>query len=111
MQSTVGLRLSDHIVSQVICQHPSLYIRTVQGQMYCILSKDTVANQMLKFCGGHIFLGDLRGDKSSANADIRRRLGRLSLFSRAAMGTKFLCPYPPHTHTHGEPHTHGRPAI
>jgi len=54
MQTTVGLRLSENIVSQVICQHPSLYIRTVQGQMYCILSKDTVANQMLKFCGGHI---------------------------------------------------------
>ena len=25
------------------------------------------------------------------------------------MGTEFLSPYPPHTHTHGDPHTHGRP--
>jgi len=32
---------------------------------------------------------------------------------RAAVGTEFLSPYPPHTHTHGDPHgdphTHGRP--
>ena len=79
MQTTVGLRLSEHIVSQVICQHPSLYIRPVQGQMYCILSKDTAANHMLKFGGGHIFLGGFTAaTKSSANADIRRQLGRLS---------------------------------
>ena len=34
--------------------------------------------------------------------------------SKAAVGTEFLSPYPPHTHTHGDPHgdpnTHGRPA-
>ena len=29
--------------------------------------------------------------------------------ARAAVGTKFLSPYPPHTHTHGDPYTHGRP--
>jgi len=31
--------------------------------------------------------------------------------SRAAVGTEFLSPYPPHTHTHthGNPHTNGRP--
>ena len=33
--------------------------------------------------------------------------------SRAAVGTEFLSPYPPHTNTHGDPygdpHTHGRP--
>ena len=29
---------------------------------------------------------------------------------RAAVGTEFLSPYPPHTYTHGDPHTHGRPA-
>jgi len=28
--------------------------------------------------------------------------------SRAAVGTEFLSPYPPHIHTHGDPHTHGR---
>ena len=52
MQTTVGQPLSDHIVSEAICQHPSLYIRTVQGQMYCILTKYTVADQMLKFGDG-----------------------------------------------------------
>jgi len=36
---TVGLPSSDHIVSQVICQHPLLYIRTVPRQVYCILTK------------------------------------------------------------------------
>jgi len=30
-QTTVGLPLSDHIVSEVICQHPSLSTRTVHG--------------------------------------------------------------------------------
>jgi len=40
----VGLPLSDHIVCQVICQHPSLYIRTVQGQMYCIMTKYMVVD-------------------------------------------------------------------
>ena len=32
--------------------------------------------------------------------------------SRAAVGTEFLPPYPPHTytHTHGDSHTHGRHA-
>jgi len=33
--------------------------------------------------------------------------------SRAAVGTELTSPYPPHTHTHGnphgDPHTHGRP--
>ena len=33
--------------------------------------------------------------------------------SRAAVGTEFLSPYPPHTHTRGnpdgDPHTNGRP--
>jgi len=28
--------------------------------------------------------------------------------SRADVGTEFLSTYPPHTHTHGDPHTHGR---
>jgi len=75
IQTKVGLPLSDHIVSQVICQHPSLYVRTVQGQMYCILTKYTVADQMLKFGGGHIFLGGFtEATKNSANPDIRRRL-------------------------------------
>jgi len=57
LQTAVGLPLLDHIVSEVICQHPSSYIRTVQGQVYCILTKYTVADRiMLKFDGGHIFL-------------------------------------------------------
>jgi len=30
--------------------------------------------------------------------------------SRAAVVMEFLSPYPPHTHTNGDPHTHGRPA-
>jgi len=34
-----------------------LYMSTVQGQVYCILTKHTVADQMLKLGGGHIFLG------------------------------------------------------
>ena len=43
------------------------------------------------------------------------RLSRVSLpavFCRAAVGTEFLCPYPPYTHTHGPgiPYTHDRPA-
>jgi len=51
---------------------------TVQGQMYCILTKYTVADQMLKFGGGHIFLGGFTAaTENSANADIRRRLRRL----------------------------------
>jgi len=33
----------------------------------------------------------------------------LCVSCRAAVGTEFLSPYPPHTHTHGDPHTHGRP--
>ena len=39
--------------------------------MYCILTKYTVADQMLKFGGGHIFLGGFTaaGDKKSANPD------------------------------------------
>ena len=60
-QTTVGLPLSDDIVSQGTYQHPSLYIRTVKGQMYCILTKYTVVGQMLKFGGGHIFLGGFTG--------------------------------------------------
>jgi len=41
----------------------------------------------------------------------RRRPGRqLRLAARAAAGTEFLSPYPPHTHTHRDHHTHGRPA-
>jgi len=62
-QTTVGLPLSDHIVSQVICQHPSLYARTVQGQMCCILTKYAVADQMLKLGDGHIYF----------SADLQRR--------------------------------------
>jgi len=34
-----------------------LYIRTVQAQVYCILTKYTVADQTLPFSGGHTFLG------------------------------------------------------
>ena len=30
-------------------------------------------------------------------------LSRDRAFSRAAVGTEFLSPYPPHTHTHGDP--------
>jgi len=55
IQTTGGLPLSDHMVSQAICQHPSLYIRTVQHQVYCILTKYTVANEMLKVGGGRVF--------------------------------------------------------
>jgi len=46
--------------------------------MYCILTKYTVVDQMLKSCGGHTFLSGFTGaTKSSANPDIRRRIGRL----------------------------------
>ena len=71
MQTTVGLPLSDGIVSQVICQHPSLYIRPVQGQMRCILTKYTVVDQMLKFGDGHLLLGGFTAaTKNVANPDI-----------------------------------------
>jgi len=51
---------------------------TVQDQMYCILTKYTVADQILKFSGGHTFLGGFTAaSKNSPNPDIRRRLGRL----------------------------------
>ena len=47
--------------------------------MYCILTKYTVADQMLKFGGGRTFLGKFTAaTKNSANPDVRRRLGRLS---------------------------------
>jgi len=47
--------------------------------MYCILTKYTVADQMLKFGGRHIFLGGFTAaTRYSANPDVRRRrLGRL----------------------------------
>jgi len=58
-----------------------MYTRTVHGQMYCIVTKHTAADQMIKFGGGHTFLGVFTAAtkfNSSANADIgRRRLGRL----------------------------------
>jgi len=31
-----------------------------------------------------------------------------SVINRAAVGKELLSPYPPHTHTHGDTHTHGR---
>ena len=78
-QTTVGLPLSDHIVSQVICQHPSLHVRIVQGQMFCILTKYTVADQMLKFGGSRVISRQIYGvHKNSANPDIRQPLGRLT---------------------------------
>ena len=63
LQTTVGLPLSDHSISKAICQHPSLYVRTVQGQMYCIFTKYTAADQTLKFGGDHTFLGGFTGRK------------------------------------------------
>ena len=46
--------------------------------MYYILTKYTVADQMLEFGDGHTFLGGfMASTKNSPNPDIRRRLGRL----------------------------------
>jgi len=42
--------------------------------MYCIFTEYTVADQTLKFGGGHTFLGGFTGrEKNSAIADIRRQ--------------------------------------
>ena len=68
------------------CRHSSLYVRTVRGQMYCIMTKYTVDDPMLKVGGGHIlFCRRIYGGdkKNSTNQDIRRRLGCLdSRFDR-----------------------------
>jgi len=48
--------LSHHIASSVICQHPSLYTRTVQAQIYCVLIIYIVADQMLILGSDHVFL-------------------------------------------------------
>jgi len=46
--------------------------------MYCILTKYMVADQMLKFGSGHMFLSGFTAvTRNSDNPYIRRRLGRL----------------------------------
>jgi len=54
--------------------------------MCCILTKYTVADQTLKFGGGHVLLGGfMAATTNSANPDIRRRrLGRLSATDRCS---------------------------
>jgi len=54
--------------------------------MCCILTKYTVADQTLKFGGGHVLLGGfMAATTNSANLDIRRRrLGRLSATDRCS---------------------------
>ena len=54
-------------------------MRTVQGQMYSILTKYTVVSQMLRFVGGDISLfigGFTAATNNLANSNIRRRPGR-----------------------------------
>jgi len=69
------------------CQHVDMSsFIIVRGQMYCILTKYTVDDPMLKVGGGHIlFCRRIYGGdkKKSTNQDIRRRLGCLdSRFDR-----------------------------
>ena len=59
-----------------LCVCVSLYIRTVQDQVYSTLTKYTVVDQMLKFGYGHIFLS--RFMAATKNPDIRQRRGRLT---------------------------------
>jgi len=45
--------------------------------MYCILTKYTAVDQMLKFGGGHTFLGGFTAaTNDSADPDSRRRIGQ-----------------------------------
>ena len=68
---SVGLPLSDHIVSQVNCPHPSVYTRTLQGQM-CLCWRNTGWLIELKFVSGLIFFGGFMAvTNNSANLDIR----------------------------------------
>jgi len=60
------------------------------------VTKLTVADQMLKFGGGHIFLG---GDKYPTDPDIRRRLGRLGTIEVDETATSITtASWPVHTH-------------